>query len=48
MSQERKALTKKEMEDVIAWYAMNEVESDKSLELRLNDGSLVTLSYQEK
>jgi cytochrome c553 len=48
MSQERKALTKEDMKNVIAWYAMNELESGKSLELRLNDGSLVTLSYQEK
>ena len=47
ISQERKALTKKEMEDVIAWYAMNEVGADKSLELHLKDGSVVTLSYQE-
>ena len=48
MSQERKALTKEEMQDVIAWYAVNEVESGNSLELRLNDGSVITLSYKEK
>ena len=47
MSQERKALTKEEMQDVIAWYAMNEVESGTTLELRLNDGSVVSLSYKE-